>query len=86
MAIGPAAEHAPTSGGPVQATQGQVRGTIGHAGIIARGLSKRFGRLLAVDGIDLDFEPGAVALHDRVTNTRSGFIYKDAAQGPKAAE
>ena len=60
MAIGPAAEHAPTSGGPVQATQGQVRGTIGHAGIIARGLSKRFGRLQAVDGIDLDFEPGAV--------------------------
>ncbi|MCH2146177.1 MAG: ABC transporter ATP-binding protein [Phycisphaerales bacterium] len=44
----------------MQATQGQVRGTIGHAGIIARGLSKRFGRLQAVDGIDLDFEPGAV--------------------------
>ena len=33
-----------------------------------------------------DFEPAAVALHDRVTNTRSGFIYKDAAHGPKAAE
>ena len=33
-----------------------------------------------------DFEPVAVALHDRVTNTRSGFIYKDAAQGPEAAE
>ena len=25
-----------------------------------------------------DFEPAAVALHDRVTNTRSDFIYKDA--------
>ena len=25
-----------------------------------------------------DFEPAAVALHDRVTNTRSTFIYKDA--------
>lgn len=60
MVIGPTAGHAPTSGGPVQATQGQVRGTAGHGGIIARGLSKRFGPVVAVDGIDLNFEPGAV--------------------------
>ena len=33
-----------------------------------------------------DFEPAAVALHERVTNTRSGFIYKDAAQEPKVVE
>lgn len=32
-----------------------------------------------------DFAPAAVALHDRVTTTRQGFIYKDAAQGPRAA-
>ncbi|PPR61382.1 MAG: hypothetical protein CFH10_01180 [Alphaproteobacteria bacterium MarineAlpha4_Bin2] len=31
-----------------------------------------------------DFEPAAVALHERVTDTRSGFIYKDAVQGPRA--
>ena len=60
MVIGPTAGHAQTSGGPVQATQGQVRGTISHGGIIARGLSKRFGRLQAVAEINLDFEPGAV--------------------------
>ena len=32
-----------------------------------------------------DFEPAGVDLHERVTDTRSGFIYKDAAKGPKAA-
>ncbi len=29
-----------------------------------------------------DFDPAAVALHDRVTGTRQGFIYKDAVQRP----
>ena len=29
-----------------------------------------------------DFEPTAVAMHERVTDTRSGFIFKDAAKGP----
>ena len=33
-----------------------------------------------------DFEPAALALHERVTNTRSDFIYKDAEQRPGAAE
>lgn len=33
-----------------------------------------------------DFEPAAVALHERVTNTRSDFIYKDAEQRPGALE
>lgn len=31
-----------------------------------------------------DFEPTAVALHNRVTNTRSDFIYKDVEQRPNA--
>lgn len=38
----------------LQATQGQ------HCGIIARGLVKRFGRIIAVDNLDLDVEPGSV--------------------------
>ena len=33
-----------------------------------------------------DFEPAALVLHERVTNTRSDFIYKDAEQRPGAAE
>ncbi|MBM43752.1 MAG: hypothetical protein CMJ36_01895 [Phycisphaerae bacterium] len=38
----------------LQATEGQ------HDGIIVRGLVKRFGRILAVDNLDLDVEPGSV--------------------------
>ncbi|MEE3001389.1 MAG: ABC transporter ATP-binding protein [Planctomycetota bacterium] len=38
----------------MQSTQGQ------HGGIIARGLVKRFGRIVAVDNLSLDVEPGSV--------------------------
>lgn len=34
----------------------------------------------------VDFEPAAVALHERVTSTRQGFIFKDAEQQPGAAD
>ena len=44
----------------MQVNQGHVRGNADHAGIIGRGLTKRFGSLLAVDDLDLNFEPGAV--------------------------
>ncbi len=35
---------------------------------------------------EYDFAPAAVALHDRITNTRTGFLYKDAARQPGAAD
>lgn len=39
----------------------QVQATVGqHRGIIIRGLVKRFGRIVAVDDLDLDVEPGSV--------------------------
>ena len=61
----------------------QVTG-VPDAATLVRGEDK-LGNFEMEPAPEYDMAPAAVALHERVTNTRKGFIYKDAAQTPDAA-
>ena len=61
----------------------QVTG-VPDAATLVRGEDK-LGNFEMEPAPEYNMAPAAVALHERVTNTRKGFIYKDAAQTPDAA-